>query len=91
MTRPPLSERAAWSMVALCTLAYICSFIDRYVLGILVQPIKTEFALTDTQMGLLLGPAFAIFYATMGLPMGWLTDRVRRTWMLGTATAFWSL
>jgi len=78
-------------MVVLCTLAYICSFIDRYVLGILVQPIKTEFGLSDTQMGLLLGPAFAIFYATMGLPMGWLTDRVRRTWMLGTATAFWSL
>lgn len=78
-------------MVFLCTLAYICSFIDRYVLGILVQPIKTEFALTDTQMGLLLGPAFAIFYATMGLPMGWITDRVRRTWMLGVATTFWSL
>lgn len=91
MNRPPLSERAAWSMVFLCTLAYICSFIDRYVLGILVQPIKTEFALTDTQMGLLLGPAFAIFYATMGLPMGWITDRVRRTWMLGVATTFWSI
>ena len=91
MNKPPLSERAAWTMVGLCTLAYICSFIDRYVLGILVQPIKTEFGLTDTQMGLLLGPAFAIFYATMGLPMGWITDRVRRTWMLGIATAFWSL
>jgi MFS family permease len=78
-------------MVVVCTLAYICSFIDRYVLGILVQPIKTEFGLTDTQMGLLLGPAFAIFYATMGLPMGWITDRVRRTWMLGVATAFWSI
>ncbi|MEO8500579.1 MAG: MFS transporter [Vicinamibacteria bacterium] len=91
MTRPPLSERAAWTMVLLCTLAYICSFIDRYVLGILVQPIKAEFHLTDTQMGLLLGPAFAIFYATMGLPMGWITDRVRRTWMLGVATTFWSI
>ena len=91
MTRPPLSERAAWTMVVLCTLAYICSFIDRYVLGILVQPIKTEFGLSDTQMGLLLGPAFAIFYATMGLPMGWITDRVRRTWMLGVATTFWSI
>ena len=91
MTRPPLSERAAWSMVLVCTLAYICSFVDRYVLGILVQPIKTEFHLTDTQMGLLLGPAFAIFYATMGLPMGWISDRVRRTWMLGVATTCWSL
>jgi MFS family permease len=87
----PISERAAWTMVGLCTLAYICSFIDRYVLGILVQPIKAEFGLSDTQMGLLLGPAFAIFYATMGLPMGWITDRVRRTWMLGVAVAFWSL
>ena len=90
MTKPPLSERAAWAMVLLCTLAYICSFVDRYILGILVQPIKAEFQLTDTQMGLLLGPAFAIFYATMGLPMGWISDRVRRTWMLGVATTFWS-
>lgn len=91
MNPKPISERAAWTMVGLCTLAYICSFIDRYVLGILVQPIKAEFGLSDTQMGLLLGPAFAIFYATMGLPMGWITDRVRRTWMLGVAVAFWSL
>lgn len=90
MNKPPLSERAAWAMVLLCTLAYICSFVDRYILGILVQPIKAEFQLTDTQMGLLLGPAFAIFYATMGLPMGWISDRVRRTWMLGVATTFWS-
>lgn len=91
MKQEPVSERAAWTMVGLCTLAYICSFIDRYILGILVQPIKAEFGLSDTQMGLLLGPAFAIFYATMGLPMGWITDRVRRTWMLGVAVAFWSL
>ena len=91
MSQPPYSERAAWSMVGVCTAAYICSFVDRYVLGILVQPIKAEFQLTDTQMGLLLGPAFAIFYATMGLPMGWITDRVRRTWMLGIATASWSI
>jgi MFS family permease len=42
-------------------------------------------------MGLLLGPAFAIFYATMGLPMGWISDRVRRTFMLGLATTFWSI
>ncbi len=91
MNREPISERAAWAMVGLCTVAYICSFIDRYVLGILVQPIKAEFGLSDTRMGLLLGPAFAVFYATMGLPMGWITDRVRRTWMLAAAVGLWSL
>ena len=49
------------------------------MLGLLVQPIKADMALSDTQIGLLLGPAFAIFYTTMGMPLGWLADRARAT------------
>ncbi|GIS01857.1 MAG: hypothetical protein CM15mP103_04080 [Gammaproteobacteria bacterium] len=64
--------------MGLLTIAYIFSFIDRYVLGLLIEPIKADLGLTDTQIGLLLGPAFAIFYATMGLPLGWLADRKNR-------------
>ena len=81
----------AWTMVILLTLAYILSFVDRYILSLLVEPIKADLELTDTQIGLLLGPAFALFYATMGLPFGWLADKKRRTWIVGFGIALWSL
>ncbi|MDG2243245.1 MAG: MFS transporter [Rhodospirillaceae bacterium] len=80
----------AWTMVALLTLAYILSFVDRFILSLLVEPIKADLKLTDTQIGLLLGPAFALFYATMGLPFGWLADKKRRTWIVGFGIALWS-
>ena len=86
----PTGTLYAWYMVGLLTVAYVCSYVDRYVLGLLVEPIKADLGLSDTQMGLLLGPAFAIFYATMGLPLGWLADRRRRTWIVAAGTALWS-
>ena len=49
----------AWYMVIVLTIAYILSFVDRYVLGLLIEPIKADLALTDTQIGYLLGFAFA--------------------------------
>ncbi|MDH5275573.1 MAG: MFS transporter, partial [Gammaproteobacteria bacterium] len=80
----------AWYTVILLTLAYILSFVDRYMLGLLVEPIRAELALSDTEIGLLLGPAFAIFYTTMGLPLGWLADRARRTWIVTAGIVLWS-
>ena len=71
------NSRYAWYMVVMLTIAYILSFVDRYILGLLIEPIKADLGLTDTQIGLLLGFAFAIFYATMGLPLGYLADRKR--------------
>ena len=56
---PRPAPAAAWYTVVLLTAAYVFSFIDRYILGLLVEPIKADMALTDTQIGLLLGPAFA--------------------------------
>lgn len=82
---------AAWSMVALLTLAYLFSYIDRTILGLLIQPIKADLQLSDEQIGWLLGPAFAIFYATMGLPFGWLVDRKRRTAIIAAGVAVWSI
>ncbi len=92
----PAADRAwppagrSWYLVALLTLAYVVSFVDRQILSLLIDPIKADLAITDTQMGLLLGPAFAVFYATMGLPLGYLADRWRRTWILGLGVALWS-
>ncbi len=80
----------AWYMVIILTLAYILSFVDRYVLGLLIEPIKADLELTDFQIGLLLGPAFAIFYATMGLPLGYAADRMRRTWIVAAGVFVWS-
>ena len=85
---PP--ARAAWATVALLTLAYVFSFVDRYILGLLIEPIKADLGLSDEQIGYLLGVAFAVFYATMGLPLGWLADRWRRTWIVGIGIAVWS-
>ena len=85
------TRRYAWYTVVLLTLAYICSFVDRYILGLLVEPIKADLELTDTQIGLLLGPAFALFYTTMGLPLGWLADRKPRNLIVGFGITIWSL
>lgn len=80
----------AWYMVALLTLAYFISYIDRTVIGLLVGPIQRDLGVTDSQMGLLMGLAFGIFYATMGLPLGWLADRTRRVSIVSCAIALWS-
>lgn len=80
----------AWGMVVLLLIAYVFSYTDRTILSILVEPIKKDLELSDVQIGLLLGPAFAIFYATMGLPFGWLADRYRRTWIIGGGFLLWS-
>ncbi|MEM9209268.1 MAG: MFS transporter [Pseudomonadota bacterium] len=89
-TRQYPSTRYAWYMVGILTVAYILSFVDRYVLGLLIEPIKEDLGLSDTQIGLLLGPAFAIFYATMGLPLGYLADKKRRTWIVAAGIFVWS-
>ena len=84
------SPGTAWLLVSLLTIAYVVSFVDRYILSLLVEPIKADLGLTDFQIGLLLGPAFGIFYATMGLPLGYLADRSRRTWIVSAGIAIWS-
>ena len=85
------SSRYAWYMVIVLTVAYILSFVDRYILGLLIEPVKADLGLTDTQIGWLLGFAFSIFYATMGIPLGILADRKRRTFIVSAGIAVWSL
>jgi len=85
------SSKYAWYMVIVLTVAYILSFVDRYILGLLIEPIKADLGLSDTQIGYLLGLAFSLFYATMGLPLGYLADRKRRTFLVAAGVAVWSL
>ncbi len=79
----------AWYVVVLLTLAYAISLLDRWVLSLLVGPVKAHFGVSDTQMGLLMGFWFAVFYVTMGLPFGWLADRYNRRTIAGCAMLFW--
>lgn len=81
----------AWYGVGVLMVAYTLSFIDRYVIALLIQPIKQDLALTDTQIGLLSGLAFAIFYTTLGIPIGRLADRLDRRRIISLGIFAWSL
>lgn len=81
----------AWFLVAMLTLAYVFSFVDRYILGLLIEPIKADLGLSDEQIGLIMGPAFGLIYAFSGLFIGWFVDNWRRTWIVGIGMAIWSL
>ncbi|MBT7449688.1 MAG: MFS transporter, partial [Rhodospirillaceae bacterium] len=67
-------SKYAWYVTSLLLVAYILSFVDRQIMSLLIEPIKADLGLTDGQIGLILGPAFAIFYVTLGIPIGWLAD-----------------
>ncbi|PZP08787.1 MAG: MFS transporter, partial [Sphingomonas hengshuiensis] len=69
---------------------YFFSFMDRYILSILLEAIKADLQLNDTQLGLLSGFAFALFYATLGIPVAWLADRASRRDIIAVALALWS-
>lgn len=84
------SPGKAWFLVILLTIAYIFSFVDRYILGLLIEPIKADLGLTDEEIGLIMGPAFGLLYVIAGLPVGWLVDRWRRTWIVGIGITIWS-
>ncbi len=72
------------------TVVYTSSFIDRQIISILLQPIKEEFILSDTALGVLGGVAFAIFYATLGIPMAMMADRSNRRNVIALAITVWS-
>ncbi len=81
----------AWYAVVILVVAFIFSFVDRIIIAMLVEPLKQDLGLTDTQLGLLQGLAFAVFYATVGLPIGRAADRYSRRAIIGWGIFFWSL
>ena len=84
-------KKYGYSAVGILTLAQIFAFIDRQIPSMLVEPIKQDFNLTDSQIALLGGAAFSIFYAIMALPIGYAVDRYKRTRVLGIGIFLWSL
>jgi predicted MFS family arabinose efflux permease len=89
--RPPARSSARPRLtLALLTIIYVVNFVDRQLIGIVGQPMKTELGLTDTQLGLLGGVAFALFYTLLGLPIGRAADRRSRVGIIAISLALWS-
>ena len=83
--------RKSWYVVGILTLAYISSFIDRQILSLLVEPIKRDLKITDTQISLLMGLSFGIFYTLLGIPIARLSDLKSRKHIVAWGIGLWSL
>ncbi len=77
-------------VLILLTIVYGFNFIDRQIVGILAPFIQADLNLTNTELGLLIGLAFAVFYTTVAIPIAWLADRYNRVNILSIALATWS-
>jgi MFS family permease len=85
------SPTYAWTVVVLFGLANAIAFIDRGFLSLVVEPIRKSLQLSDVQIGVLIGPAFILFYSLVALPIGWLSDRVSRKRIILFGLVFWSI
>lgn len=78
-------------MVGVLLFAYTVAFVDRQILSLLVQPIKRDLGISDTQIGLLAGFAFAMFYSVLGVPIARLADRSSRRTIIAIGVGLWSV
>src|SRR5210317_1473523 len=85
------NRRYAWFVVIVLMTLYIFSFIDRMIIALLVTPIKTDLDLTDTDIGLLHGLAFALFYTFVGVFIARLADNWNRTKLVAIGVLLWGL
>lgn len=81
----------AWFITIILMFCYTFSMLDREIISLLVEPIKAEFSITDFEMGLLMGPAFSLFYTVMGIPLGWAADRYNRKNLIAAGITIWSI
>jgi MFS family permease len=88
---PPTTPFRQWGGLYLLMVLGLLAFLDRGILALLVQSIKADMHLTDFQLGLLQGIAFALFYTICGLPLGWLVDRWSRRGLIGLSVVIWSI
>src|SRR5579862_6585615 len=81
----------AWSVLAILVATAIVSYTDRQVLSLLVDPVRRDLGITDTQISLVLGTAFAVIYGCAGIPFGMLADRTSRRNLIFFGVVVWSL
>jgi MFS family permease len=80
-----------WYVIAVLMLIYTSSFIDRTIISLLVAPIRSDLGISDTQMSLVSGLSFAVFYTVLGIPLGRLADRYSRRVIIMTGLTLWSV
>ena len=85
------SRRYAWYVVSLLMVLYLCSFLDRNIITLLVTPLKQDLSISDVEIGLLYGLAFAAFYTTLGLFAAGIADLWNRPAVIAAGAALWSL
>jgi len=87
----PASKSYRYLVVIVLAVVYTFNFMDRQIMSILQEPIRKELSLSDTQLGMLTGLAFALFYTTFGVLLAWAADRYKRVWIMAASCAVWSL
>ena len=87
---PPVTWRTHYALLVLASI-YVFNYIDRQLMAILIEPVKLEFGISDTGIGLLSGVTFAVFYTVFGLPLGRLSDRIGRKPVIAFSCMAWSL
>ena len=85
------SRPYAWTVVAILIATAVLSYTDRQVLSLLVDPIRGDMGISDTQISLLLGTAFAVIYGVAGIPLGFLADRISRRNLIFCGVSVWSV
>lgn len=96
MTQPDASRDAdapagrAWMALIVLGVVYLINFMDRQLFAVLQEDIRADLGLNDTQLALLGGTMFAVFYATLGLPLAWLADRTNRVRLIAACCVVWS-
>ncbi|UZW56847.1 MFS transporter [Sphingobium sp. JS3065] len=88
--KPKKATSYIWYVAVLLSCAHIASIMDRYLLSVVLEDVKRALSLTDTQLGVLQGPAFVLSFALASIPLGRLSDLVSRKWIIAGAVAFWS-
>jgi MFS family permease len=78
-----------WYVVGVLSLAYVFSFVDRMIMSLMVEPIRADLGITDTQVSLLIGLAFALFYTLFGIPVALIADRSRRRTLIAIGITIW--
>jgi MFS family permease len=89
-TRSTGVSRRAWIALATLWFVYVLNFLDRQLMSILAKPIQDTLHVTDSQLGLIGGLYFAMFYCFIAIPVGWLADRTNRVAVLALACGIWS-
>lgn len=89
----PTESSRGWAgtlLVAVLVATYAVSFMDRQIINLLVSDLRHDLSIGDFEVGILQGPAFGLFYAAFGMPLGLLADRVSRTRLIATGFLLWS-